>query len=103
MEEFTLDQKLKIRDYFDVPNYPQPHGEVIAAQLLAAMIASGKYELEEYPRLVEASIRLANIFVIRLDNQMSELRGDDTPKPQALEKGSANFDPNSEAYDPIPF
>jgi hypothetical protein len=106
MEEFAFEQKLIIRDYFECPDYPQPHGQVVAAQLLAAMIASGKHELEEYPRLVEASIRLASIFAIRFDNQLSELRvsqGDDNPKPQASEKGSTNSDPNSEAYDPIPF
>jgi len=103
MEEFTLEQKLKICDYFDYPNYPQPHGEVMATQLLAAMIASGKYELEEYPRLVEASIRLASILAIRFDNHSKELhesRGDDNPKPQVLEKGSTNSNAD---YDPIPF
>jgi hypothetical protein len=105
MEEFTAEQKLKIRDYFDDPNYPQPHGEVMATQLLAAMIASGKYELEEYPRLVEVAIRLTGIFVIRLDAQMCELRelrDDNNPKPSASEKDQ-NSDPDSEAYDPIPF
>jgi hypothetical protein len=106
VEDFTAEQKLKIREYFEDPAYPQPHGEVMAAQLLAAMIVSGKYELEEYPRLVEASIKLTKILVIRFNDQMSELResrGDDNPKPQASEKESANSDPNSEAYDPIPF
>ena len=98
MEEFTFDQKLKIRDYFDDPNYPQPHGEVMATQLLAAMIASGKYELEEYPRLVEASIKLAAILIIRFKKQMCELRGDDSPKPQASEPTNSEAD-----YDPIPF
>lgn len=104
MEGFTTEQFLKIRDYFDDPNYPQPHGEVMATQLLAAMIASGKYELEEYPRLVEAAIRLTGVFVIRLDAQMSELRDLKTnnPKPPASDKDSLSFD--SEAgYDPIPF
>lgn len=28
MKELTFEQKLKIRDYFDDPNYPQPHGEL---------------------------------------------------------------------------
>jgi hypothetical protein len=105
MEEFTFQQKLIIRDYFDDPNYPQPHGEVIATQLLAAMIASGKYELEEYPRLVEAAIRLAGVFVIRLNAQMCELRelrDDNNPKPSASES-DLNSNAASEAYDPIPF
>lgn len=104
MEEFTTERKLKIRDYFDDPNYPQPHGEVVAAQLLSAMIASGKYELEEYPRLVEAAIRLTGIFVLRLDSQMCELRESrgDNPKPPASEP-DRNSDSDSEAYDPIPF
>ena len=104
MEGYTTEQLLKIRDYFDDPNYPQPHGEVMATQLLAAMIASGKYELEEYPRLVEAAIRLTGLFVIRLDSQMSELREvrGDNPKPLASEN-DMNSNPESEAYDPIPF
>lgn len=104
MEGFTAEEFLVIRDYFDDPNYPQPHGEVMATQLLAAMIASGKYELEEYPRLVEAAIRLTDIFVIRLDAQMRELREvrADNPKPPASEN-DMNSNPESEAYDPIPF
>lgn len=103
MEEFTTAQKLKIRDYFDDPNYPQPHGEIIATQLLAAMIASGRYELEEYPRLVEATVRLTAILVIRCDNEVKrEVRETTVPKPPASEKDT-NSDPNSEAYDPIPF
>jgi hypothetical protein len=108
MEELTFDQKLMIRDYFDDPDYPQPHGEIMATQLLAAMIASGKYELEEYPRLLEASIRLVRKLVIRFDNQMSQLRelresrGDDNPKPQASEKVFPN-NSDSADYDPIPF
>ncbi|XZN95047.1 MAG: hypothetical protein ACM65K_19545 [Microcoleus sp.] len=103
MKQFTFEQKLKIRDYFDDPNYPQPHGEVMAVQLLSAMIASGKYELDQYPRLVEAAIRLTGLLVIQLDSQMCELRElrGEYPKPPASEK-DANFD-DSEAYDPIPF
>jgi hypothetical protein len=101
MEDFTAEQKLKIREYFDDPTYPQPHGEEMVAKILAAMIASGKYKLEEYPRLVEAAIKLIHILIVRFDNQMAELRGDDIPKPPASE--STNSDPNSEAYDPIPF
>ena len=104
MEGFTTEELLVIRDYFNDPNYPQPHGEVMAAQFLSAMIASGKYELEEYPRLVGAAIRLTDIFVIRLDAQMRELRDlrDSSPKPQASENDLSS-DPDSEAYDPIPF
>ncbi|MEZ2250228.1 hypothetical protein [Microcoleus sp.] len=103
MKQFTFEQKLKIRDYFDDPNYPQPHGDVMAVQLLSAMIASGKYELDQYPRLVEAAIRLTGLLVIQLDSQMCELRElrGEYPKPPASEK-DASFD-DSEAYDPIPF
>ncbi|MEG4815619.1 hypothetical protein [Microcoleus sp. K5-D4] len=106
MEEFTFNQKLKIRDYFDDPNYPQPHGEVMATQLLAAMIASGRYGLEEYPRLVEAAIRLTGVCVTRFNAHMGELRelrDDNNPKPSASEN-DLNSNPNSEAYyNPIPF
>ncbi|MCC3473288.1 MAG: hypothetical protein JGK38_23830 [Microcoleus sp. PH2017_15_JOR_U_A] len=103
MEEFTTEQKLKIRDYFDDPNYSQPHGEVVATQLLAAMIASGKYELEEYPRLAEAAIRLTAILVVRFDDEVKrEVRETTNPKPSASEKDT-NSDPDSEACDPIPF
>ncbi|MEG3838915.1 hypothetical protein [Microcoleus sp. herbarium14] len=103
MEEYTFDQKLKIRDYFDDPNYPQPHGEVVAAQLLSAMIASGKYELEEFPRLAEAAIKLTAILVIRFDNEVKrEVRETTSPKSPTSERGT-NSDPDSEAYDPIPF
>ncbi len=104
MEEFTPEQLLKIRDYFYDSRYSQPHGEVMATQLLAAMIASGKYELEEYPRLAEAAVRLTGVLVIRLDAQMRELCGlrADSPKPPASED-DLNSDPDSEAYDPLPF
>lgn len=106
MDEFTFNQKLKIRDYFDDPNYPQPHGEAMAAQLLAAMIASGKCELEEYPRLVEAAMKLTALLITRFDAQMCELRelrDDNNPKPSASEN-DLNSSPDSEAdFDRIPF
>ncbi len=105
MKELTFEQKLKIRDYFDDPNYPQPHGEIMAVQLLSAMIASGEYELDQYPRLVEAAIRLTGLLIVRLDSQMCdlrELRDESNPKPPASEN-DLNSDPDSEDYDPIPF
>jgi hypothetical protein len=101
MEKWSSDQKSVILEYYDDPNYPQPHGQIVASQLLAAMIASGKYELEEYPKLVEASIALTNLFIIRVHDQMTGFRSGNDPKPPASEKGSTT---NSEAdYDPIPF
>jgi hypothetical protein len=102
MEEFTAEQKLKIRDSFDDPNYSRPHGEIVVTQLLAVMIASGKYELEEYPRLVEAAVKLNAILVIRFDSEVKrEVQEMTSPKPLDSEKDSMNSD--SEAYDPIPF
>lgn len=102
MKEFTSEQEHIIRDYFCELSYPQPHGEIVAAQLLAAMIASGKYELEEYPRLAEAAIRLAGLLALRFDQVTREVQETTAPKPPALDKDSVNF--NSEAdYDPIPF
>lgn len=100
MEEFTTEQYLKIRDSFDDPNYPRPHGEIVVTQLLAAMIASGKYELEEYPRLVEAAIKLNAILVIRFNDEVKrEVQETTAPKPP-LEKDAMNSEPD---YDPIPF
>ncbi|MEG4290608.1 hypothetical protein Q5692_18950 [Microcoleus sp. C2C3] len=102
MEEFTSEEKLAIRDYFDYPNYPQPHGEVVATQLLSAMIGSGKYELEEYPRLAEAAVKLTTLLAVRFHNEVKrEVQETITPKPPVSEKDSMNSD--SEAYDPIPF
>jgi hypothetical protein len=67
------------------------------------MIASGKYELEEYPRLAEAAIKLTAILVIRFDNEVKrEVQETTSPKPPASEKGT-NSDPDSEAYDPLLF
>lgn len=104
MKKFTSEQKLVIHDYFCEPSYPQPHGEVVAVQLLSAMITSGKYQLEEYPRLAEASIMLAAILAVEIDREVKrEVQPETTsPKPLASEKDSTNS--NSEAdYDPIPF
>ncbi|MEG4329878.1 hypothetical protein [Microcoleus sp. herbarium5] len=105
MEGFTPEQLLKIRDSFDDPTYSRPHGEIVVTQLLAAMIASGKYELEEYPRLVEAAVKLNAILVIRFDSEVHrEVRGITDPKPPESENSTnSDSDPNSEAYDPIPF
>ncbi len=102
MEEFTAEEKLTIRDYFFEPNYPQPHGEVVAAQLLSAMITSGKYELEEYPRLAEVAIKLAAILAVRSDREVKRDQETTAPKPPASDN-DLNSDPDSEAYDPIPF
>ena len=102
MEKFTSEEKLTIRDYFGEPNYPQPHGEVVAAQLLSAMITSGKYELEEYPRLAQVAIKLAAILAVRFDKEVKcEQETTTSPKSPASEEDSMNSD--SEAYDPIPF
>lgn len=106
-KDFTHSEKSVIRDYFEDTNYPQPHGEVIAVQLLSAMVASGYYSLEDYPKLVEYAIKLTCLLVVELDKQLSsELRDsegeDNLPKPPASE-GDLNSDPDSEAYDPIPF
>ncbi|WP_445173116.1 hypothetical protein [Microcoleus sp.] len=102
MEKFTSEENLAIRDYFCVPDYPQPHGEVVASQLLSAMINSGKYKLEEYPMLAEAAIKLTAILAVRFHNEVKhEVQETTTPKPLASEKDSMNSD--TEAYDPIPF
>ncbi len=102
MEKFTAEEKLTIRDYFCEPSYSQSHGEVVAAQLLSAMITSGKYELEEYPRLAEAAIKLAAILAVRFDREVKREQETTAPKLPASDKDSMNF--NSEAdYDPIPF
>jgi hypothetical protein len=34
---YTVEQRRTIRDYFLDPTYPQPHGEIISLQLLAAL------------------------------------------------------------------
>lgn len=92
MEGFTPEQLLAIREYFCEPDCNQPHGEVVATQLLAAMLASGKYELEDYPRLAEFHNEL----------KRGEVEEPTSPKSPESEKDSTNF--NSEAdYDPIPF
>ncbi len=102
MKEFTSEEKLAIRDYFCEPSYPQPHGEVVAVQLLSAMITSGKYELEEYPRLAEAAVKLATILAVRFGKEVKIEHETTAPKPPASDKDSLSF--NSEAdYDPIPF
>lgn len=101
MEDFTSEEKLAIRDYFDDPNYPQPHGEVVATQLLAAMIASGKYNLEEYPRLAESAVRLTTLLAVRFHREVKrEVRETTNPK-SATAEDSTNFD--STGYYPIPF
>lgn len=105
MKDFTSEEKLTVRDYFCEPSYPQPHGEVVAVQLLSAMITSGKYELEEYPRLAEAAIKLVAVLAVRFDREVNRERGAQettNPKPPASEN-DLNSDPDSEAYDPIPF
>ncbi|MEG4058557.1 MULTISPECIES: hypothetical protein [unclassified Microcoleus] len=106
MKGFTFEQRLKIRDYFDDPTYPQPHGEVMATQLLAAMIASGRYGVDQYDDLVELAMNLTGHLVTRFDAQMCELRelrDDSNPKPSASEN-DLNSSSNSEAdFDPIPF
>ncbi|MEG4441982.1 hypothetical protein QUB47_19075 [Microcoleus sp. AT9_B5] len=106
MENLTPDQQLAIRDYFDDPNYPQPHGEVVATQLLSAMIASGRYELEEYPRLAEAAVKLTTILAVRFHTEVKR-EVTTNPKLPAAEKEkdsmSSNCDSNSADYDPIPF
>ena len=104
MEGFTPEQLLAIREYFCEPDCNQPHGEVVATQLLAAMLASGKYELEDYPRLAEAAVKLTTILVVRFHNELKrgEVEEPTSPKSPESEKDSTNF--NSEAdYDPIPF
>lgn len=101
MKEFTSEEKLAIRDYFCEPSYPQPHGEVVATQLLSAMISSGQYELKEYPRLAEAAIKLATILAVGFDNEVKrEVQETTSPKPFVSEN-SMNSD--SQNYDPIPF
>lgn len=96
----TPEEKLAICDYFDDPNYPQPHGEVVAAQLLSAMIASGKYELEEYPRLAESAVRLTTLLAVRFHREVKrEVQEGTTPKP-----ATENFtNSDTTGYDPIPF
>ncbi|MEG4915764.1 hypothetical protein [Microcoleus sp. B7-D4] len=105
MEGLTPEQLLAIREYFCEPDCNQPHGEVVATRLLAAMLASGKYEMEEYPRLAEAAVSLTTILVVRFHNELKrgEVEEPRTPKSPELEKDSTNSDPASEAYDPIPF
>jgi hypothetical protein len=102
MAEFTGKEKLIICDYFSEPNYPQPYGEVLATQLLSAMINSGKYELQEYPRLAEAAIKLTAILAVRFHREVKrEVRETTTPDPLVAEKDS--MDSDSADYDPIPF
>jgi hypothetical protein len=108
MKQFTPEEKRAIRDYFDSPNYDLPHAEIMVMRLLSAMIQSGKYQLEEYPRLAEASVKLTAILAVQFHNQLKgeaqevqEVRETTTPKPPASEEESMNSD--SEAYDPIPF
>ncbi|MEG4419407.1 hypothetical protein QUA70_12460 [Microcoleus sp. LAD1_D5] len=78
----------------------------MATQLLAAMIASGRYGADQYADLVEIAVDLTGLLVTRFDNQMAqlrELRDDSNPKPSASES-DLNSDPDSEAdFDRIPF
>jgi len=102
MEELTPEQFLKIRDSFCEPTYMRPHGEIVVTQLVAAMIASGKFELSDYPRLVEEAIKLNVLLVTRFESEWKrEVEEPTPPKPPSSEKNSLNSD--SEAYDPIPF
>ncbi|MEG4251087.1 hypothetical protein [Microcoleus sp. Pol10D4] len=102
MEGLTPEQLLTIRDYFREPDCHQPHGEVVATQLLSAMIASGKYDLDEYPRLAEAAVKLTTILAVRFHNEVRrEVEETTSPKSPDSEKDFTNSD--SEVYDPIPF
>ena len=96
-EKFTAEQKLKIRDSFDDPCCSRAHGSIVVAELLAAMIASGKYDFEEYPRLVEEAFKLNALLTLRFDDEAK--RKIETPKPLASELENSDF----EACDPIPF
>lgn len=97
----TSEEELAIRDYFCDPSYPQPHGEVMATQLLSAMIASGKYELEEYPRLAEVAVRLTILLAVRFHRELNrEVQEATTPKPATAEDFTNSDDAG---YDPIPF
>ncbi|MEG4529875.1 hypothetical protein [Microcoleus sp. D2_18a_D3] len=70
MKGFTPEQLLAICEYFREPDCNQPHGEIVATQLLSAMIGSGKYELEEYPRLAEAAVKLTVILAARFHDEL---------------------------------
>jgi hypothetical protein len=95
MKELTAEELRKIRESFQYLESPRPHGEIVVSHLLAAMIASGQYSIEEYPRLVEAAFSLNAILVIRFNEAVNgEVGRPESPKP------TTNSNPD---YDPIPF
>jgi hypothetical protein len=95
MKEFTREQQELICDYFRGPGYPQPFGENVVTQLLSSMIASGKYEMEEYPRLAEAAIQLTKILALRFDEEAGCFESKPDPKSEGDIQSSEDF--------PIPF
>ena len=105
MEGLTPEQLLAVREYFCEPDCNQPHGEVVATRLLAAMLASGKYEMEEYPRLAEAAVKLTTTLVVHFHNELKrgEVEESTNPKSPEPEKSSTNSDSLNPDYDPIPF
>lgn len=102
-QDFVAADQIRIRESFIEGGYGQPHGEIVVNQLLAAMIASGKFDIPDYPMLIEEAFRLHSILVVRYDREAKrEVEGTVDPKPPASETDT-NSDPNSEAFDPIPF
>ncbi|WP_293341083.1 hypothetical protein [Microcoleus sp. CAWBG58] len=98
---FTASEQLFIQDYFTDPSYPQPHGEVVSTKLLAAMIASGQYEMEDYPRLVEASLRLTKILIAGFRTEVElVVRKVEVSDTDELNRPSSL---DSQGFDPIPF